>query len=120
MAGIAASAAVLAMAFSAQAGMAASTIHSVGSVTRHANHYIGQHLVLRGYLLAQRPGYILFSDEPGGSISRFDLPVTGTGAGAMLPRQRYLIEGDFLDHGLAANNGNSDHFELSSPPRPAP
>jgi hypothetical protein len=93
------------------------TVHKVGAVTRHAAGFVGQHIVLSGYLLAREPGYILFSDEPRGRISRYDLPVTGAGTEKMRRMRRYLIEGAFLDHGLAARNGNPDHLELSAPPR---
>ncbi len=92
----------------------------VGAVTRHADGFVGQHVVLRGYLLAREPGYILFSDEARGRISRYDLPVTGAGIERMAPMRKYVIEGEFLDHGLAAGNGSPYHLELSAPPREAP
>lgn len=98
---------------------AAPAIHSVGSITRHAKKFIGKDVVMHGYLLARRKGYILFSDEPSGRIGRYDLPVTGTGIDAILPHTRYVISGRFLDHGLTASNGNPDHLELTSPPQPA-
>jgi fructose-specific component phosphotransferase system IIB-like protein len=102
-----------------RASPAADTIRSVGSVTRHASKFVGQHVVLRGYLLAHKPGYILFSDEALGTIGRYDLPVTGPGAEAMQAMRRYVLEGTFLDSGLAADNGNPDHLALSLPPREA-
>lgn len=97
---------------------AASTlpVHRVGAVTRHASKFIGQTIALKGYVLAWKTGYVLFSDEPDGSISRYDLPVVGDGAEQMKAGKRYIIEGVFLDHGLAASNGNPDHLELSAPP----
>ncbi len=91
----------------------------VGAVTRHADGFVGRHVVLRGYLLARKPGYILFSDEARGRISRYDLPVTGADIEQMAPMKRYVIEGEFLDHGLAASNGSPYHLELSAPPREA-
>ena len=97
----------------------APTVHKVGAVTRHAAKFIGQDVVMRGYLLARENGYILFSDEPGGRIGRYDLPVTGDGIDKIVPRKRYVIEGTFLDHGLTALNGNPDHLELVKPPQPA-
>jgi hypothetical protein len=97
----------------------APTVHKVGAVTRHAPAFIGQDVVMRGFLLARENGYILFSDEPGGRIGRYDLPVTGDGIDQIAPRKRYVIEGRFLDHGLTASNGNPDHLELTQPPQPA-
>lgn len=114
-AGSALTAAVVLLAL-AQPAPAATAPRSVGSVTRHAHKYIGQRLVLRGYLLAKRPGYVLFSDEPRGRIGRYDLPVMGPGIELMHPRTHYVIEGTFLGSGLKASNGNPDHFLLSKPP----
>ena len=95
----------------------APVIHKVGAVTRHAAKFIGQDVAMRGYMLVRRDGYILFSDEPGGRIGRYDLPVSGNGIDQIQPRKRYVIEGRFLDHGLKASNGNPDHLELTAPPR---
>ncbi len=95
----------------------APVVHKVGAVTRHAAKFIGQDVVMRGYLLARADGYILFSDEPGGRIGRYDLPVTGAGIDAIVAHKRYVIEGMFLDHGLTASNGNPDHLELTKPPQ---
>lgn len=91
----------------------------VGAVTRHADGFVGQHVRLIGYLLAREPGYILVSDEARGRITRYDLPVTGAGIDGMLPLKKYVIEGEFLDHGLTASNGNAYHLELSAAPREA-
>ena len=55
----------------------AAPVHSVGAVTWHAKHFAGQVVKIRGYLLRHRKGYILFSDEPTGAVSRHDLPVIG-------------------------------------------
>jgi hypothetical protein len=98
---------------------AAPLVHKVGAVTRHAAKFIGQDVTMRGYLLARESGYILFSDEPGGRIGRYDLPVTGAGIEGIVPGKRFVIEGTFLDHGLTASNGNPDHLELNQPPQPA-
>jgi len=92
-----------------------STIYTVGEVTRHAQSFIGQTLLIRGYLLRKETGYIIFSDEPTGTISRFDLPVTGQGIDLMQPNQAYLVEGNFLSHGLTPINGSVYHLELSAP-----
>ena len=109
----------VAAAISTHAAAAAPVVHKVGAVTRHASTFIGQDLVLSGYFLAREDGYILFSDEAGGRISRYDLPVTGVGIDQIAPRTRYLIEGKFLDQGLTASNGNPDHLELAKPPQVA-
>jgi hypothetical protein len=95
----------------------APALRRVGAVTRHPNRYVGEVVRLSGFLLKREPGYILFSDEPGGRVGRFDLPVTGRGIDEIQPRHRYHIEGRFLDGGLAAANGNPYHLELSAPPR---
>ncbi len=97
----------------------APVVHKVGAVTRHAAKYAGQDIVLTGYLLAREPGYVLFSDEPGGRIGRYDLPVSGDGIDQLQPRTKYVIEGTFLDHGLTASNGNAYHLALTAPPQPA-
>ncbi len=115
----AALAAALVVAAAVQPAASAPTVHKVGAVTRHAAKFIGQDVTMRGYLLARESGYILFSDEPGGRIGRYDLPVAGNGIDAIVPGKRYIIEGRFLDHGLKALNGNPDHLELTQPPQPA-
>jgi len=89
----------------------------VGAVTRHAERFVGQHVLLSGYLLARDAGYILFSDEPRGKISRYDLPVAGPGIDQIMPTKRNLIEGEFLDRSVAASNGSQYQLELSAPPR---
>jgi hypothetical protein len=109
----------LAAPLAGSANAAAPAIHSVGSVTRHAAKYVNQEVILRGYLIGRETGYILFSDEPRGHITRFDLPVMGGGIETLQPMQRYIIEGTFLDHGLTANNANPDHLELTAPPQRA-
>ncbi len=95
----------------------AAVVHKVGAVTRHASKFIDRDVLLVGYVLARRPGYILFSDEPTGKISRYDLPVTGAALDRMLSLKKYTIEGTLLDHGLDASNGSRYHLELISPPR---
>ena len=102
------------------AAAATPPLHSVGSVTRHAQQYLNQQVALRGYLLAREGGYILFSDEPSGKVSRYDLPVIGEGIDLMRTGQRYRVEGLFLDHGLVASNGSPVHLELSTPPTVVP
>jgi hypothetical protein len=103
--------------FSIHAWAEHSTPLKVGMVTRHAQGFVGHHVLLSGYLLARDTGYILFSDEPRGRISRYDLPVAGAGIDQMMPRKRYVIEGEFLDRGFAAGNGSRYQLELSAPPR---
>lgn len=96
--------------------LAPSPLYTIGQVTRHAANFIGQTLRLAGYLLGRESGYAIFSDEPGGAIGRYDLPVTGPGLDNLVSGQKYELTGRFLDQGLAASNGNPDHLELLSPP----
>ncbi len=92
------------------------TAHTVGEVTRHVQSFVGQTVLLRGYLLKKESGYVIFSDEATGSMSNFDLPVTGQGIDLIQPNQAYLVQGVFLGQGLTASNGNPYHLELSSLP----
>jgi len=117
--GAAGAAVALVVAAAVHPAASAPTVHKVGAVTRHAAKFIGQDVTMRGYLLARENGYILFSDEPGGRIGRYDLPVSGAGIDQTVPGKRFVIEGRFLDHGLKASNGNPDHLELTQPPQPA-
>jgi hypothetical protein len=93
------------------------TLHTVGEVTRHALQFVGQNVLLKGYLLKKESGYIIFSDEPTGSISSYDLPVTGASIDLIQPKKLYLIEGTFLDHGLISSNGNKFHLKLTTAPK---
>ncbi len=90
----------------------APAIHKVGAVTRHASNFVGQVVFLSGYLLAREQGYILFSDEPKGKISQYDLPVVGAGIDQMIPMKKYVIEGRFVDGDLVTSNANKYHLEL--------
>lgn len=89
---------------------------AVGAVTRHAIQYVGLSVLIRGYLLKSESGYVIFSDETTGAVSRYDLPITGTGIQSMQPNQAYLVRGTFRSGGLTASNGNTYHLELSAPP----
>ena len=104
---------------STQPSGAALPMHTVGQVTRHAAQFVGQTVLLKGYLLKKESGYIIFSDEPTGSISAYDLPVIGTGFDTIQPKQAYLLQGVFLGSGLTASNGNAYHLELSALPTKA-
>lgn len=106
----------LAAAGSVTASPAASKVYKVGQVTRHASKFEGKQLQIQGYLLAPGTDYVLFSDEPDGAIGPHDLPVTGPGIASMKTKVKYLLVGTFIKGGLAASNGNPDHFELSVPP----
>lgn len=92
------------------------SIQTVGSVTRHSAKYIGKNVHLRGYVLKQENGYIIFSDELNGTISNFDLPVTGAGIETMQNKQSYIIEGVYLGKGLIASNKNPNHLLLTKIP----
>ncbi len=96
------------------------TTHTVGEVTRDPLPFIGQTVLIRGFLLKKESGYVIVSDEPSGPVSNYDLPVTGQGINIMQPNQAYFIEGTFLGQGLIASNGNPYHLDLSSPPTLAP
>ncbi len=93
-----------------------STAYTVGAITRHAQQFVSQTLLIRGYLLKKETGYVIFSDEPTGTISSFDLPITGPGIDLMQSNQAYLISGTFLSNGLSSMNGSVYHLELSAPP----
>lgn len=92
-------------------------LHTVGQITRHAAGFINQKVRMQGYLLKKESGYIIFSDEPGGGINQYDLPVVGPGIETIQPKHKYELQGTFLDHGLKANNGNLDHLELLITPK---
>jgi hypothetical protein len=91
-------------------------LHTVGQISRHASNFLNQEVRMQGYMLKKEPGYILFSDEPDGSIGRFDLPIMGAGIEAMKPGLKYELRGTFLGSGLKASNGNPDHLKLSKFP----
>lgn len=91
---------------------------AVGAVSRHAVLHIGQQVIVQGYLLKRESGYVIISDETGGRITRYDLPVTGPGIDALVSGKKYSFAGTFMDHGLTASNGSKDHLELSAPPAP--
>lgn len=96
---------------------AAVVIYNVGAVTWHAKKFTSQTLTIKGYVLAQSSGYLLFSDEPTGKISSHDLPVTGPGIEQMQLAKGYILVGQFVAGGLSASNGNPYHLELTAPPQ---
>ena len=114
-----AAASVLAIVLGVHAGAAAGVVHKVGAVTWHAAKFVGKDVVLEGYVLARGPGYVLFSDEATGKITVHDLPVSGPGVDTMGMAKKYVIEGVFLDRGLAAGNGSPYHLELTTAPNEA-
>ena len=91
-------------------------LSSVGQITRHSANFINQQIRIQGYVLKKENGYIIFSDEANGTIGQYDLPVTGLGVDSMQSKQKYELQGLFLDHGLTASNHNQNHLELSSLP----
>ena len=99
--------------------VADTAVHKVGQVTWHRFKFVDQEIALVGYVLVREKDYVLFSDEPSGKVSAHDLPVSGAGFDQMELLKKYLIKGGFLDHGLAASNGNSYHLELTALPREA-
>lgn len=93
-----------------------STLQTIGQVTRHASQFVNQTVRLQGYLIKKENGYLIFSDEPNGAISSYDLPVVGPGIDAVLFNQKYVLEGKFVYGGLKSSNGNLYHLELTSAP----
>jgi|GEM_PF-1942922 len=91
---------------------------TIGSITRHVQGYINKNITVSGYMLAQHGTYAIFSDENGGAIGVYDLPVVGPGIDKIVPGQKYLLQGVFKYKGLTASNGNPYHLELSQPPQP--
>ena len=98
-------------------GAGAPIVYKIGAVTWHAARFINQDLVLMGYVLSRGDGYVLFSDEPGGSVSAHDLPVAGAGLDVLLPKVKYILRGHFERSGLPASNGNLYRLVLSSLPQ---
>ncbi|MBI2719421.1 MAG: hypothetical protein HY245_14195 [Rhizobiales bacterium] len=90
----------------------------IGKVTWHAAKFVGKRLTLTGFLLARRDGYVYVSDEATGKIGPHDLAVTGPGLDGTEPARRYVMVGDFLESGLAPDNGSKYHLELAEPPQP--
>ena len=95
---------------------AAPVTHKVGEITWHPVEFVDRDVVVSGYLLRREKVYVIFSDEPRGKVTAHDLPVSGRGLDQIQPMKKYLIEGKFLDHGLAAVNGSRYHLELSGQP----
>lgn len=91
-------------------------IYTVGEITRHTGQFVGQTVLIKGYLIKKEPGYIIFSDEPTGLISSYDLPITGQNIDLLQSNHLYSVEGTFLDHGLVSSNGNKFHLELTTAP----
>jgi hypothetical protein len=92
-------------------------LHTVGQITRHTAGFINQQVRIQGYLLKKEADYIIFSDESGGAISQYDLPVVGSGIEIIQPNRKYELRGIFLDHGLNASNGSPNHLELLITPQ---
>ena len=109
----------LACATGLRCAVADTAVHKVGQVTWHPLKFVDQEIALVGYVLVREKDYVLFSDEPRGKVSAHDLPVSGAGFDQMELLKKYLIKGRFLDHGLAASNGNSYRLELTALPREA-
>lgn len=112
-----------------KAGIAAGYLHTpdgvdiiqhpdrIGAITRHPSSFINKHIFIQGYILKKENGYVIFSDEPNGTISKTDLPVAGAGIDSMVMNQIYILEGIFTDHGLSASNGSIYHLDLSALPK---
>lgn len=95
-------------------------LRGIGQVTRHVAGFIGTAIRVQGYMLALEKTYAIFSDESGGPIGVYDLPVSGPGVGDLHFKQKYILLGTFVYGGLQASNQNAYHLELSQPPQPTP
>ena len=91
-----------------------SSILSVGQVSRHAQIYLNQSVVITGYILEQQNGYALFSDESTGSIGVYDLPVYGPGVDGLLPKQKYILQGILNYQALTSSNHNPYNLEVTN------
>lgn len=89
-------------------------LHTVGQVTRHAKNFVNQTVQMQGYLLKKENSYLIFSDEPTGAISSYDLPVVGSGISKIQFKHKYTLEGRFMYGGLNSSNHNLYHLELVS------
>ncbi len=92
-------------------------LQTIGQVTRHASDFAGQEVKVAGYLIKKETNSLIFSDEAMGVISNFDLPVTGPGIDSVQPKQKYILEGKFIQGGLQSSNNNPYHLELSGDPQ---
>ncbi len=88
----------------------------VGAVTWHTKNFVNKEVKIVGFVLKKEKGYIIFSDEATGLITKGDLPVTGAGVDTMVLKHKYILQGKFLYGGLKASNGNLYHLELSGLP----
>ncbi len=93
-------------------------LHGIGQVTRHVSGFVGTIVRVQGYMLASEKTYAIFSDETGGAIGVYDLPVAGLGVEGLNFRQKYILQGQLIYGGLKASNHNKYHLELSTPPQP--
>lgn len=93
---------------------ATGSILTVGEVSRHPQNYVNQTVTITGYVLEQQNGYALFSDESGGAIGPYDLPITGSGVSGLSVKQKYILQGSLKYQGLNATNHNPYHLEVVS------
>jgi hypothetical protein len=91
----------------------AGPILSIGEVSRHTQNYVDKSVTMTGYVLEQQNGYAIFSDESGGKIGAYDLPVSGSGVGGLALKQKYTLQGILKYQGLSASNHNPYHLELT-------
>lgn len=99
---------------SASSPQPSGSVLTIGQVSRHPQNYLNQSVMVSGYVLAQQNGYAIFSDENGGQIGVYDLPVTGAGINNLVLRQKYTLQGILKYQGLIASNHNSYHLELTN------
>ena len=92
-------------------------VRTVGSVSRHPTDFVGKTVTLSGTMIRTEGDYIIISDETGGAVGLYDLPVVGDGIDIPLPGKTYLFTGTLVQGGLKASNGNPYHLELTRPPQ---
>ena len=88
-------------------------VRGIGQVSRHTKNFINREVAITGYMLVHQQGYVIFSDEIGGALGYYDLPVTGPGLDALQFKQKYILQGVLKTRGLVASNHNPYHFEAS-------
>jgi hypothetical protein len=93
-----------------------STPLRVGAVSRHVSGFIDKQVTISGYIFSKQNGYAILSDENGGNLGLYDLPVTGFGVENLSTSPKYIFTGVLKYKGLTAVNKNDYHLELSQSP----
>ncbi len=88
---------------------------SIGAVSRHPQDFSGKEVAVSGYVLAKEGTYDILSDEKGGTIGYYDLPVSGPGVQTIQPKVKYVFTGILKKGRLGSLTKNPYHLELSAP-----